>query len=103
MRNDGVPLQQSKIILTALAISICGVIVLSSSAFAAKSDFLVSVEICVSKNNKMTAERVELGKALFFDPRLSANNQMSCATCHNPSLYWTDGRKKAIGNVTDIA
>ena len=34
---------------------------------------------------------------LFFDPRLSGNGMMSCATCHNPSLGWSDGQKTAIG------
>lgn len=42
-------------------------------------------------NNQTTKERVELGKMLFFDPRLSRDGNMSCATCHNPSLGWSDG------------
>ena len=33
-------------------------------------------------DNKVTPDRVELGKALFFDPRLSGSNWISCATCH---------------------
>jgi len=48
-------------------------------------------------DNKMTPERVELGKKLFFDPRLSGSNWISCATCHNPALGWSDGLKTAIG------
>ena len=55
----------------------------------------------IPKNNQLTPERIELGKALFFDPRLSDTNQMSCATCHNPSLYWTDGLNKAIGKKSE--
>jgi cytochrome c peroxidase len=39
---------------------------------------------------------VELGKTLFFDPRLSFSGLMSCATCHNPSFHWTDGLKTSI-------
>lgn len=38
-----------------------------------------------------TMAQVELGKMLFFDPRLSANGGMSCSTCHKPELAWTDG------------
>jgi cytochrome c peroxidase len=49
-------------------------------------------------DNKPTAERVELGKALFFDPRLSGSNWISCATCHNPSLGWSDGLATGIGH-----
>ena len=40
----------------------------------------------------------ELGRLLFFDPRLSANGAMSCATCHNPSLSWQDGQRTAVGD-----
>ncbi len=42
-------------------------------------------------DNQPTKERVELGKMLFFDPRLSRDGNMSCASCHNPSLGWADG------------
>jgi cytochrome c peroxidase len=42
--------------------------------------------------------RVELGKTLFFEPRLSGSNWMSCATCHNPSRGWSDGLPTAIGH-----
>jgi cytochrome c peroxidase len=49
-------------------------------------------------NNATTAERVELGRALFFDPRLSGSNWISCATCHNPGLGWADGLPTGIGN-----
>lgn len=49
-------------------------------------------------NNRITAERVELGKMLFFDPRLSGSNWISCGLCHNPALGWSDGLKTAIGH-----
>ena len=39
---------------------------------------------------------VELGKTLFFDPILSGNNSRSCASCHNPSKAFADGRAKGI-------
>ena len=44
-------------------------------------------------------EAVELGMMLFFDPRLSANGEISCATCHDPALAFTDGR--ALGAAID--
>lgn len=40
-----------------------------------------------------------LGKMLFFDPRLSKSQNMSCATCHNPSFGWETPVDKAIGNL----
>ncbi|MEI2740364.1 MAG: cytochrome c peroxidase [Chitinophagaceae bacterium] len=41
---------------------------------------------------------IELGKALFFDTRLSGSGKISCATCHQPELHWTDGKVKSIGH-----
>ncbi len=38
-----------------------------------------------------------LGHRLFFDPNLSANKRVSCASCHEPERYFTDGRKLAQG------
>lgn len=61
-----------------------------------KSEFLTP-DLKVPVNNKLTPERVALGKMLFFDPRLSGSNWISCATCHNPALGWSDGLPKAIG------
>lgn len=49
-------------------------------------------------DNQINPARIELGKALFFDPRLSGSNWISCATCHNPALAWSDGLPTAIGN-----
>lgn len=44
-----------------------------------------------SKTNPLTADGIALGKKLFFDKRLSGNNQVSCATCHEQSLAFSDG------------
>jgi cytochrome c peroxidase len=41
--------------------------------------------------------RVALGRKLFFDPRLSLDGTVSCATCHRPALYGTDALPKSIG------
>ena len=49
-------------------------------------------------DNAVTYARVELGKRLFFDPRLSGSGRISCATCHNPALGWSDGLPTAIGH-----
>ncbi|MDE3018184.1 MAG: c-type cytochrome [Nitrospirota bacterium] len=51
----------------------------------------------IPKENPLTQEKVELGKLLFFDPRLSQNNTISCATCHIPQLAWTDGQPVGVG------
>ncbi len=45
----------------------------------------------------VTPDRVELGRKLFFDPRISIDGTGSCVHCHQPSLYGTDGLPKASG------
>jgi len=45
----------------------------------------------------LTPERVALGRALFFDPRVSLDGTVSCARCHQPALYGTDGLSTSIG------
>lgn len=49
------------------------------------------------KDNPLTDEKIAFGKKLFFDKRLSAGNQVSCATCHQPEKAFTDGLSKSIG------
>lgn len=48
-------------------------------------------------DNPYSREKELLGKMLFFDPRLSGPNSMACASCHNPSLSWSDALPKAVG------
>jgi cytochrome c peroxidase len=45
---------------------------------------------------------IELGKILFFDPRLSGSGKISCATCHKPELNWTDGVEKSFGHDSTV-
>ncbi|MDF1695199.1 MAG: cytochrome c peroxidase [Saprospiraceae bacterium] len=49
------------------------------------------------KDNPITKEKIELGKKLFFDPILSANNKISCATCHSPKKGFADGLDRSNG------
>ncbi|MCP2028180.1 cytochrome c peroxidase [Flavobacterium sp. HSC-32F16] len=49
------------------------------------------------ENNQYTEEKAELGKVLFFDPRLSKSGQISCANCHDPELNWGDARRVSYG------
>ncbi len=43
-----------------------------------------------------SAEKIELGKQLFFDTQLSSNNKRSCATCHQPGKAFTDGLTTSV-------
>jgi cytochrome c peroxidase len=47
--------------------------------------------------NLYSKDRELLGKALFFDPRLSQSGSIACANCHNPGFSWGDGLAKGVG------
>jgi cytochrome c peroxidase len=51
----------------------------------------------VPEDNPVTAERVERGRELFFDTRLSRDGTIACASCHDPERAFSDGRPVAIG------
>lgn len=48
-------------------------------------------------DNPFDAKKAALGRALFFDPILSRDSTVACATCHQPELYFTDGLKHSVG------
>nr|WP_264603092.1 cytochrome-c peroxidase [Rhodobium gokarnense] len=50
------------------------------------------------KDNAVTHEKVELGKMLFFDPRLSSSGLISCNTCHNLGMGGDDNLETSIGH-----
>jgi cytochrome c peroxidase len=54
------------------------------------------------EGNAPTAERVELGRQLFFDNRLSGDGNMSCASCHSPMYGWSDGLPTARGAKSQV-
>jgi cytochrome c peroxidase len=56
----------------------------------------------VPANNPMTAEKVELGRYLFYDKRMSVNRKSSCATCHQQQLAFTDGRPASVGTTGEL-
>jgi cytochrome c peroxidase len=49
-------------------------------------------------DNRVTPEKVELGKALFFDPRLSASGVFSCYSCHNLTTGGDDNMETSVGH-----
>lgn len=51
----------------------------------------------VPTDNTMSASKVELGRKLFFEQRLSADGSVSCASCHDPARAFTDGKRVAEG------
>jgi len=55
------------------------------------------VPVAFPKDNPYSPEKAELGRLLYFDPRLSADNSVSCATCHSPRHAFTDGAPVSTG------
>lgn len=55
----------------------------------------------VPADNPMSTAKVELGRHLFYDRRLSANQTQSCASCHRQELAFTDGLGQAVGSTGD--
>lgn len=47
--------------------------------------------------HKFSPQQIDLGKYLFFDPVLSADKSISCASCHKPELGFSDGKAQSVG------
>ena len=68
--------------------SILWVLLLAGTAFAGKLEPMRAVPVPAA--NPQTPEKVELGKQLFFDRRLSGDGTMNCGTCHDPEKGYSD-------------
>src|SRR5262245_61003734 len=56
----------------------------------------------VPADNPMSAAKVELGRHLFYDSRLSVNGMQSCGSCHRQELAFTDGKARSVGATGEI-
>ena len=65
------------------------------TAFAAEPAGLPPV--AHPKDNPPSEEKILLGKQLYFDPRLSSDGTISCASCHDPKKGWSNGEAVATG------
>ncbi|WP_445219840.1 cytochrome-c peroxidase [Bradyrhizobium sp. Pa8] len=88
-------------------VSIATVLVLVSSHAIANDELMMAAgkifkpipfAIPAVKDNPVTVEKAELGKMLFFDPRLSASGVISCNTCHNLGTGGVDAGPTSIGH-----
>jgi cytochrome c peroxidase len=57
---------------------------------------LPAQELVIPADDPMTAEKIELGKQIFFDPRWSRSGTVSCASCHDPDHGWADRRRFSV-------
>jgi cytochrome c peroxidase len=58
---------------------------------------LGDVASTIPKDNPMTRAKIELGRMLYFDKRLSRDSTVSCATCHDPATGWAQNTAMAVG------
>ena len=56
----------------------------------------------IPADNPVTAAKVELGRWLFYDTRLSGNRSMACASCHIQALAFTDGKSRSVGSTGEL-
>jgi cytochrome c peroxidase len=90
-----------KSVLGALAISSAAML---SPLLATATDYKLKIPfgleetaVVIPADNPLTAEKVELGRTLFFDKRLSADNSIACASCHLATNAFTDGKPVSTG------
>lgn len=67
------------------------------SGYRASAQEALPDQVPVPADNPMTPEKIELGKQLFFDPRLSRSGVISCNSCHNVMAGGDDNRSLSIG------
>src|ERR1700693_6116742 len=92
------------------ALAICAVMVLSPwiAALAANAESateyklkipfgLEETAVVIPADNPLTNEKIELGRLLFFDKRLSQDNTIACANCHLAKFGFTDGKPVSTG------
>jgi cytochrome c peroxidase len=69
----------------------------SAVPFAVQIPLGLDSDLNIPKDNPLTPEKILLGRMLYFDERLSADNTVSCATCHDPAKGWSDGDPVSTG------
>lgn len=78
--------------------SSAGSVQLSAAAIdELKTKFRRPASIPFPKSNPFDEKKKDLGRTLFFDPRLSVTGSVSCASCHDPNIGWTDGLARGVG------
>ncbi len=85
--------------LCVLAITVATPLIAEESDPVAQLKALLEANHVTSLDPKQeySKEKLELGQALFFDPLIGGNRDVSCATCHHPLTATADGRSRAVG------
>jgi cytochrome c peroxidase len=96
------------LISSAAAASVCSLALLGVSSVGAASDdqalldrakalFKPLPDSSALENTALTPERVALGKALFYETRVSSDGRQGCVSCHNPAYYGADSLPLSLG------
>ncbi|MEN8180278.1 MAG: cytochrome c peroxidase [Pseudomonadota bacterium] len=72
--------------------------VVFEAGHASLQEWLMPDKPPAPKHNYPTEARIDLGKKLFFEPRIGRDGNMSCASCHSPMLGWSDGQPTGVGH-----
>ena len=91
MKRFDIGLRSTKLVFTALLTT--ALAYGQQYNYAARRDMVVKAPA----SNPLTAEKVALGKRLFFDTRLSEDGWVSCASCHDPAHGFSDSRRLSVG------
>jgi len=83
-------LRRGAAFVTILAVSLITSAMALSSTVNVKPEYLIPSDPPFPLFNPPSVAKIDLGKELFFDPILSGENSVSCASCHNPAYAWTD-------------
>ncbi len=83
-----------------LSVLVLASLISSLNASEDMKKWLRPTEVPQPEDNKLSPEKIELGKLLYFDVRLSKSEKISCATCHHPKQGWSDlvPTPKAVGH-----
>ena len=57
----------------------------------------LGLDLYMPEENPLTVEKIELGRRLFNDRRLSRDGSIACVSCHDPGRAFSDGRAVAVG------
>ena len=91
-------MKQNTLLCFASIVLIIGIQAREISLEDIKQEYARPNNIPENPDNPLTDASIELGRKLFFEPRISASGLMSCASCHNPSLNWEDGLPTGVGH-----
>ncbi len=79
---------------------LCAISLLAAATpYSARAEFTRPSRIAFPETGSYSPQKAALGKMLFFDARLSRGQNLSCASCHNPSFGWESPVPRAIGGL----